>query len=96
MEARALALRQSLSGRPSSSSSGGSSGDFDDWLELAATLHQLDHAAPNGGKRVPEAAEAYRRAAELAPQPAARAYVWSNLGALLLSGGRVRCVCVGG
>lgn len=82
LEAQAAALRQRLSQAAS---------DFEGWLELAGTLHQLDYTAPNGGKRVPEAADAYRRAAALAPaaQPAARAYVQSNLGALLLGGGRV-------
>ena len=65
---------------------------FEAQLALAGALHRADHAAPNGGKRVPDAAAAYRRAAALAPggpaSPAA-AYVLSNLGALLLSGGRV-------
>lgn len=86
LEARAAELRQRLA-QPSHAAS-----DFDAWLELAGTLHQLDHTAPNGGKRVPEAAEAYRRAAALAPaaQPAVRAYVQSNLGALLLGGGQAR------
>ena len=80
LEARAAQLRAALAAHPSS---------FEASLELASTLHQLDHSAPNGGKRVPEAAAAYRRAAELAPQPAARAAVLSNLAALLLAGGRV-------
>jgi hypothetical protein len=74
------ALRRTLDSHPA---------DFNAALELATTLHQLDHAAPNGGKRVPEAAAAYRRAAQLAASPAARSYVTSNLGALLLAGGRV-------
>lgn len=81
LEARAGQLRAALAAQPSS---------FEAALELASTLHQLDHSAPNGGKRVPEAAAAYRRAAELAPQAAARAAVLSNLAALLLAGGRVR------
>jgi hypothetical protein len=38
---------------------------------------------------VPEAAAAYRRAAELAAHPQMRALVLGNLGALLLSGGWV-------
>ncbi len=81
LEARAGQLRSAVAAHPSS---------FEAALELASTLHQLDHSAPNGGKRVPEAAAAYRRAAELAPQPEARAAVLSNLAALLLAGGRVR------
>ncbi|PRW33326.1 serine threonine- kinase receptor R831 [Chlorella sorokiniana] len=80
LEGRAGQLRAALAAHPSS---------FEAALELASTLHQLDHSAPNGGKRVPEAAAAYRRAAELAPQAAARAAVLSNLAALLLAGGRV-------
>ncbi|KAL4439889.1 hypothetical protein ABPG75_002890 [Micractinium tetrahymenae] len=83
LEARAAAARAAAAARPT---------DFNAHLELATVLHQLDHAAPNGGKRVPEAAAAYRRAAELAPggqTSAAAAYVRSNLAALLLSGGRV-------
>ncbi|KAI3431774.1 hypothetical protein D9Q98_010530 [Chlorella vulgaris] len=79
-DARVAALRRTLDSHPA---------NFNAALELATTLHQLDHAAPNGGKRVPEAAAAYRRAAQLAASPAARAYVNSNLGALLLAGGRV-------
>lgn len=81
LEARAAGLRSAAAARPS---------DFEAQLELGAALHQLDHLAPNGGKRVPEAAAAYRRAAQLAPQPATRAAVLANLGALLLTGGRVR------
>ncbi|KAI7842753.1 hypothetical protein COHA_003502, partial [Chlorella ohadii] len=80
LEARAGQLRSAVAAHPSS---------FEAALELASTLHQLDHSAPNGGKRVPEAAAAYRRAAELAPQLEARAAVLSNLAALLLAGGRV-------
>ena len=29
-------------------------------IQLATTLHTLDHQSPNGGKRVPEAEAAYR------------------------------------
>jgi hypothetical protein len=79
-EERVAELRAAAAARPA---------DFEAALELGAALHQLDHAAPNGGKRLPEAAAAYERAAALAPTPAARAYVASSLGALLLSGGRV-------
>lgn len=83
LEARAAAARGAAAARPT---------EFSAHLELATVLHQLDHTAPNGGKRVPEAVAAYRRAAELAPggpASAAAAYVRSNLGALLLAGGRV-------
>ena len=34
--------------------------DFQAQLQLALTLHSLDHQSPDGGQRVPEAVQAYR------------------------------------
>ena len=65
----------------------------DDYLalySLAAALHQLDFKHPDGGRRVPEAERLYRRAAHLAPQRQQKAIIFSNLGALLLSSGRLQ------
>ena len=51
LEAKAVRLRASLAADP---------GSFMKLLKLAAVLQQLDYAAPDGGKRVPEAEALYR------------------------------------
>lgn len=54
-------------------------------LELAGTLHHLNQRVPDGGSRVPRAAELYRSAAAVAPFPGGRMAIHSSLGSLLLS-----------
>lgn len=78
---RADQLRQQVSQRPD---------DYTLLVELATQLHTLDQRYPDGGRRVPEAEKAYRAAVKSAPSPAAAAAVLSNLGALLLSSGRLQ------
>ena len=62
---------------------------FEAAFQLALLLQQLDHSAPDGGTRVPEALAQYERAEALAPTARLRAEVASNVGALLLAGGRL-------
>lgn len=51
--------------------------DFKSLLEMGALLSKLDELAPDGGKRVPEALSAYRRALDLAHDPQA---CWAGVG----------------
>ncbi len=53
-------LREKVADNPS---------DFKSLLEMGALLSRLNELAPDGGKRVPEALAAYRRALDLAHDP---------------------------
>eukprot|EP00878_Enallax_costatus_P014847 GHUV01015542.1.p1 GENE.GHUV01015542.1~~GHUV01015542.1.p1 ORF type:complete len:360 (+),score=114.06 GHUV01015542.1:181-1260(+) len=57
-------------------------------LELATTLHKLNHLKPDGGRRISEAETAYRAALKSLGQQKSALYinVQGNLGALLLGG----------
>eukprot|EP00887_Chlorella_sp_A99_P000461 scaffold17.g461.t1 len=81
MAAKVNSLRLELQRKPN---------DFLALFELASALHALDFRHPDGGSRVPEAERLYRRAARLAPQRKQKAAINSNLGALLLSAGRLQ------
>lgn len=59
--------------------------DFKSLLEMGALLSKLDELAPDGGKRVPEALSAYRRALDLAHDPQVRSFVAAQMGELLLA-----------
>ncbi|GAB4823620.1 hypothetical protein N2152v2_010666 [Parachlorella kessleri] len=63
----------------------GTDPSFEHVFGLATTLHRMDYMAPNGGRRVPEAARL--RAIQLAPSQHAQVLLWGSLGALLLSAG---------
>ncbi|KAL3144289.1 hypothetical protein ABBQ32_004053 [Trebouxia sp. C0010 RCD-2024] len=57
-------------------------------LELATILHGLDQLHPNGGRRIPEAEEAYREAIRLTSSQQHMG-MYTNLGALLMGSGQI-------
>lgn len=61
----------------------------ENYLQLAAALQELNFARPDGGRRIPEAERAYRKALDLIPHDVTRVMVLGNLGALLLGTERV-------
>ncbi|KAL4421807.1 hypothetical protein ABPG77_001596 [Micractinium sp. CCAP 211/92] len=69
-------LREKVADNPS---------DFKSLLEMGALLSRLNELAPDGGKRVPEALAAYRRALDLAHDPQVRSFVAAQMGELLLA-----------
>eukprot|EP01025_Chloroclados_australasicus_P038828 TRINITY_DN4009_c0_g1_i3.p1 TRINITY_DN4009_c0_g1~~TRINITY_DN4009_c0_g1_i3.p1 ORF type:complete len:435 (+),score=58.70 TRINITY_DN4009_c0_g1_i3:43-1305(+) len=58
------------------------------WLQLGITLQSLDHNFPNGGKRVPEAEAAYKKAVALTDRTDMHCLAYGNLGVLQMSSGR--------
>lgn len=68
-------LREKLAASPS---------DFRALLGLGTVLSQLDRLVPDGGKRVPEALQAYQRALDQAKEGQVQAFVLAQMGELLL------------
>eukprot|EP00803_Ostreobium_quekettii_P003862 evm.model.scf_167.2 EVM.evm.TU.scf_167.2 scf_167:27778-36670(-) len=59
------------------------------YIELGMALQEVNQLRPDGGRNIPEAEKAYKKALEFTLPAVAKTIILGNMGALLMSSGRI-------